>query len=229
MDATLFVDGSALGMTDMGNCVVDDEGWVWVNEVTGCRLWRFDPTGNPALTLGDGRPGFHGDAVEFDEVRFNWIYDIRRGPDGNIYVLDSKNFAVRMIDIRSRSVATLAGTGRPGYDGDGGDARSATFGSDPSARFDGPISLSLDESGNIYVGDRFNYVVRTIHRDTGLISTIAGDHTIVDRERKNEPSETNPLRLRLPEISSMDYHHGRLLVPTDIPTGFGDLIVLRKA
>jgi hypothetical protein len=228
MEAKLLVDGSSLEMKSAGNCVVDDEGCVWVNEVEGCKVWRFDSTGKPVLTLGDGTPGFQSDVADFDHVRFNWIYDIRRGPDGNIFVLDSKNFAVRMIDINNRCVQTLAGTGKGGYEGDGGNARFATFGSSPEEHFDGPISLSLDEEGNIYVGDRHNHVVRTIDSKTGIIRTIAGNHQSIDGQT-NKPNETNPLKLNLPKISSMDYHKGRLLIPTDITADLGDLIVMKKS
>ena len=227
MKANLFVDGSAIGMKDVGNCVVDDEGCVWVNEVTGCKVWRFESTGKPLLTLGDGKPGFQSDRIDFDGVRFNWIYDIRRGPDGNIYVLDSKNFSVRMIDMKSHSVCTLAGTGRGGYEGDGGNARYATFGSSPEAHFGGPISLSLDEERNIFVGDRYNRVVRIIYKENGIIQTIAGCHRSTGEERNN-PRETDPSRLKLPRISSMDYYDGRLFVPTDLGGDSGDLIILRK-
>lgn len=228
MTAELLVDGHELGLVDMGNCVVDDEGFVWVNEVKGCRVWRFDPAGRPVQTLGDGIPGFQPEATSFDKVRFNWIYDLRRGPDGNVYVLDSKNFVLRTIDIAARSVHRLAGSGTPGYTGDGDDARTATFGSDPSAKFDGPISLSLDEAGNAYVGDRFNHVVRMIERDSGVITTIAG-RPVVDGERANDPAERDPLRVNLPQISSMDYDRGRLFVPTDLAHESGDLVVLRKS
>jgi hypothetical protein len=225
--AELFVDGFRLGMKDAGNCVVDDEGSVWVNEVRGCRVWRFDCTGKPLLTLGDGTPGFQLGPVDFGEARFSWIYDIRRGPDGNIYVLDSRNFAVRLIDLKRRVVSTLAGTGKAGYEGDGGDALNATFGSNPEARFDGPISLSLDEEGNIFVGDRMNHVVRVIHRKSGVIRTIAGNHNSV-KGMSNNPEERDPFKLNLPEISSMDYYDGQLLVPTDLSPEEGDLVVLRK-
>lgn len=227
MKARLFVDGLALGMRGAGNCVVDNEGYVWVNEVEGCRVWRFDSVGKTVLTLGNGEPGFQTDEADFDKVRFNWIYDIRKGPDGNIYVLDSKNFALRMIDVKGRKVLTLAGTGKGGYDGDGRDAKLATFGTDPKARFDGPISLSIDEDGNMFVGDRFNHVVRMVDRKTNIITTIAGDNKRF-AEEKNNPRETNPLRLNLPKISSMDYHNGLLFVPTDITADSGDLGVLRK-
>jgi hypothetical protein len=227
MDATLFFDGSAVGIKHAGNCVVDDQGCVWINEVEGCRIWKLDSSGKPMMTLGNGEPGFQSEVADFDKVRFSWIYDIRRGPDGNIYVLDSRNFAVRMINVRASRVLTLAGTGKPGYDGDGGDPRLATFGSDPSARFDGPTSLSLDEEGNVYVGDRFNQAVRMIHRRANLIYTIAGD-SANKSEEANNPNEHNLSALRLPKISSMDYFDRHLFVPTDLTDDSGDLVVLRK-
>lgn len=135
---------------------------------------------------------------------------------------------MRVIDLASRSVRPLAGTGTPGYTGDGGDALRATFGSDPSAAFDGPISLSLDEAGNVYVGDRANRVVRMIAGDSGVISTIAGDPDAAAGAR-NDPGERDPRRLTLPLISSMDYDGGRLFVPTDLSDDSGNLAVLRRA
>ena len=227
MRARLLVDGRKLGLVDMGNCVVVDDGSIWVNEVRGCRVWRFDQTGRPLETLGDGLAGFQAEAVSFDAVRFNWVYDLRPGPEGSIYVLDSKNFALRVIDPGSRAVRLLAGTGTPGYTGDGADARTATFGSDPDAMFDGPISLSLDDVGNAYVGDRFNHVVRMIERGTHSISTIAGSPA-AKAAVVNDRSERDPRRLSLPMISSMDFHDGRLFVPTDLADGSGDLAVLSR-
>jgi hypothetical protein len=227
MEVEPFFDGSAVGMKHAGNCVVDDLGYVWVNEVEGCRIWKIDTTGRPVLALGNGEPGFDSDVVGFSAARFNWVYDMRRGPEGNMYVLDSRNFAVRMIDVRANQVHTIAGTGKSGYGGDGGNPRIATFGSDPSARFDGPISLSLDEEGNVYVGDRFNRVVRMIDRRANVICTIAGDASDSSQEA-NSPDERDLLALRLPKISSMDYFDGHLLVPTDLTDDTGDLIVLRK-
>ena len=227
MEARVFVDGMSLGMKHAGNCVVDDEGFVWVNEVDGCRVWRFDAGGKPVLVLGDGIAGYQSGIAKFNEVRFNWIYDMRKGPDGNIYVLDSGNFALRVVDPADGVVRTLAGTGRGGYEGDGGEARLASFESDPTARFDGPISLSLDESGNIYVGDRFNHVVRMIHSGSGIVETIAGSRMTKDGAG-NAPGNDDPLRLNLPKISSMDYHGGRLFVPTDLTDETGDLAVLKR-
>jgi len=227
MSSELFFDGSAAGMKHAGNCVVDDHGDVWVNEVEGCRIWKLDGSGRPVLKLGNGEPGFQRQPADFEAARFHWIYDIRRGPEDTIYVLDSRNYAVRVVDIGAGRVRTIAGTGKPGYGGDGGNPLQATFGGDSAARYDGPISLSLDEERNVYVGDRCNRVVRMIDSKANTIATIAGDH-LNKSDKANDPGELDPLALRLPMISSMDYHNGHLLVPTDLKGEQGDLIVLRK-
>ena len=221
--AELFIDTERTGLKDVGNCVYDVRGNIWVHEIEGCRVWRFSLAGEPILTLGSGQPGFQQGTVPFESVLFNWIYDLRLGPDGDIYVLDSKNFCVRRIDVRQQTVSLVAGTGKPGYSGDGRSALAATLGSDPSEHFDGPFSLSLDEEGNIFIGDTYNHVVRMVEHATGRISTIAGKHP-AEPDRRNDPLETDPLNLNLPKICSMDYYGGCLFVPD----WSDDLIVLEK-
>lgn len=177
--AELLVDGKAVGMTDMGNCVVGEDGTIWVNEVRGCCVRRFAPDGTLLDTIRDG---------------FGWIYDIRRGPAGTIVVLDSGNFALREIGADGRTVRTIVPPG--------------TFGSDPSAEFDGPISLAVDESGTMYVGDRWNHRLCAVTAD-GDVSPI-------------------PLDVPLPAISSLDYDRGRIYLPTDLDDGAGVLAILAR-
>jgi len=64
-------------------------------------------------------------------------------------------------------------------------------------------------------------------KKSGIIRTIAGNHNGVKGE-SNDPDDKNPLKLNLPEISSMDYHHGHLFVPTDLTPESGGLAVLKK-
>lgn len=221
--AKLFIDTAEMGLKDVGNCEYDHDGNVWVNEVTGCRIWQFDSNGNKKLILGHGKPGFEKKPTPFHKVSFNWVYDLRIGPDGNIYILDSKNFALRMIDLQDEKVVPIAGTGKPGYTGDGGAASEATLGSDPNEHFDGPYSLSLDEEGNMYIGDTQNHVVRMVEKKTHIMSTIAGNHKTKPHSR-NDPQEKDPLKLNLPKISSLDYCDNCLF----IPEWDGDMIVLEK-
>jgi hypothetical protein len=73
---------------------------------------------------------------------------------------------VRMVDLDTGTLTTIAGTGEPGYSGDGGPAIEA--------QFSAPVDVALDPNGHCYIADYFNNVVRRIKLATGVITTIAG-------------------------------------------------------
>jgi sugar lactone lactonase YvrE len=77
------------------------------------------------------------------------------------------------LSIQSSSIAgiitTVAGTGTSGYSGDGGQATSANLNT--------PNDIALDSSGNIYIADVSNSVIRKVTVSTGYISTVAGTGT----------------------------------------------------
>jgi len=218
-----FIDGGALGFKDMSSSVYDDQGDLWVSEITGCRIWRLDRNGQVVETVGNGQRGFQTETVPFEQARFRWIYVMKKGPDGCLYVLDSTNFAVRRMNVRTRTVETVVGTGKPGYTGDGGDARQATLGGGSKEQFDGPYGLCVDEYGNLFIADTYNHVVRLVEASTNVISTIAGRRTVTAHQR-NDLRETNPFNLNLPKQSALDYHDGRLF----IPEWDGDLIIMKR-
>jgi sugar lactone lactonase YvrE len=87
----------------------------------------------------------------------------------DLYFADGSNNVVRHVDGNSGIIDTVAGTGAPGYSGDGGNALNATLRS--------PLDVAYDPNADeVYVSDTFNNVVRKISR-TGIISTIAGSGT----------------------------------------------------
>ncbi len=220
--ADVLIDGQEVGLQSMGNCVADAEGSIWINDVTGCAVWRFDYDGNFVEIVGSGEPGFQSHTVPFEDALFHWIYDLRLGPDGLLYVLDSRNYAVRKLDPVERTVSLVAGCGEPGYSGDGGDAKKAALGGDPHSKFDGPWSVAVDEDGDIFIGDTQNCVVRHVDVESHTIRTIAGDPEV--GPESDNAGVTDPLRLRLPLICSLDYHDDRLYVPE----WEGDLIILAR-
>lgn len=220
----VFIDGEKYGLNEMGNCVFDGKNRLWVNEITGCRLHVFDQQGNHLFSIGEGIAGFNSKTVDFTNAKFNWIYDIRAGIDGNIYVLDSKNYAVRKIDIYNEKVMTIAGDGKSGYTESGELAIHSRLGVNKDEFFDGPWSLSVDEKLNLFIGDTQNHVVRMISSRTSVMTTIAGKQKVLKNHR-NDPHIKDPLQLNLPKICSMDYFNGKLYVPE----WNGDLIVLRRS
>ena len=88
------------------------------------------------------------------------------GPDGELYIADSGNCCIRVVD-RSGRIRTYAG--RPGEKGCGGDGGSAL-----DATFSWPCALALDPAGNLYVADRDANMVRMVDR-SGTIHAVAGN------------------------------------------------------
>src|SRR4029077_18541812 len=87
------------------------------------------------------------------------------------YVVDAANAAVRVIDLTTGKETVLAGTGAPGFAGDGGPATSAQLHFDSSAYW--PSGVAVDSSGNVYLSDTLNHRIRMVTTG-GTISTIAG-------------------------------------------------------
>jgi sugar lactone lactonase YvrE len=93
---------------------------------------------------------------------FNTPSGIALDAQGNVYVADTGNHAIRKI-ARDGTVSTLAGSGIAGYaDGQGA-----------QAQFNGPVGVAVDEGGVVYVADTYNDRIRRIAPD-GSVSTLAG-------------------------------------------------------
>jgi len=87
---------------------------------------------------------------------------------GNVFF--SSNNCIFKLD-QSGILTRIGGTSRPGYSGDGGPALNAPLNS--------PSAVALDNSGNLFVIDPFNYRIRRITSD-GTITTIAGNGQVVE-------------------------------------------------
>ena len=87
---------------------------------------------------------------------------------GDLYVSDSyNNLVIRMVAKSTGIITTVAGTGKPGYDGDGMLATSSRL----SYRTD----VAIDPfTGDLYIAEGGNYIIRLVTKSTGVISTIAG-------------------------------------------------------
>ncbi|MCA9264088.1 MAG: hypothetical protein KDA60_09585, partial [Planctomycetales bacterium] len=83
-----------------------------------------------------------------------------------LWIALREGHSVWKMDLDRGILRHVAGTGKPGYSGDGGPATQATM--------NGPKGITLDPEGNVFVVDTENQVIRRIHVRTGTISTIAG-------------------------------------------------------
>jgi sugar lactone lactonase YvrE len=102
-------------------------------------------------------------------AKFGEVYGLAADSQGNLYVADGSNNAIRKISMGvSPTVSTICGLGptHGGYKGDGAAAVNAAL--------NFPVGLYMDASNNLYVTDASNQRIRRIDAVTGIISTVAG-------------------------------------------------------
>jgi len=102
------------------------------------------------------------------EVALNHMTDIEFGPDGKLYMAAWHNNKIRVLDLETNVMTSIAGNGY-GYSGDNGAACNALFNQ--------PKAIAFDDDGTLYTIDQRNVRIRSI--DTaGTIRTIAGTGTV---------------------------------------------------
>ncbi len=128
------------------------------------RIIRVFPDGYLTVLAGSKTSGFAGDDGPAGSAIFNYLLGAAVDAGGNIYVADAENHRVRKIGANG-IVTTFAGTGLPGFSGDGGAARRA--------QLDYPQDVVVDAHGDVYIADGDNNRVREVTPD-GVIHTVAG-------------------------------------------------------
>ncbi len=117
---------------------------------------------------GDATPGFQGDGGPAFQAELSFVHGLATDSTGNLYIADTSNARVRIVNPTTDNIYTFAGNGVSGYTGDGGLAVNASLNS--------PAGVAVDAAGNVYIADYGNSTVRKV--DTkGNISTVAGTGT----------------------------------------------------
>ncbi|MBI4903841.1 MAG: SMP-30/gluconolactonase/LRE family protein [Acidobacteria bacterium] len=155
---------SAILLSPLG-VAQDGAGNTYVADSGNHRVRMIDSSGTTATIAGDVVPGFAGDGEPSTLARLSSPSDVALDQAGNIYIADSGNNRVRVID-RTGTIRTLAGDGFPRFAGDGGLAISASLSS--------PTAVGVKGDGTVYISDSKNHRVRAVATD-GTIRTVAGD------------------------------------------------------
>ena len=145
--------------------VVDLDGSILLSDSYNHVIWRIDQEGYMTRFAGTGERGRGGEGVKALESTFAFPCDVRLDSKGNIFVADLENNRIRKI-TRDGLVTTVAGTGVPGYSGDGGPAIKAEL--------NAPWGILIDKEDNLLIADSNNDVIRKVGSD-GIIHTIAGN------------------------------------------------------
>ena len=128
---------------------------------------RVSPNGTISRFAGTGITGFSGDGGPADAAQFNGPIGVARLADGGVVIADQLNDRIRRVSPGG-IITTVAGTGTPGFSGDGGPATAA--------RLFSPGGIAATRDGGYVFADVSGYRVRRVSR-TGTISTVAGTGT----------------------------------------------------
>jgi sugar lactone lactonase YvrE len=147
---------------------LDSAGNLYIADSQLCEVYRVDLATQAIQTIaGTGSCAYAGDGGPATAAALNSPTSIAFDSKGNLYIADSGNQRIRVVNAATGNIATAAGTGTPGFSGDGGLATAATLSN--------PTAVAVDTNGNIFIADTGNARLRKIDAATGKISTVAGN------------------------------------------------------
>jgi DNA-binding beta-propeller fold protein YncE len=146
----------------------DSAGNLFIAELTGHKVRKFDVQGRLSDYAGTGAKGAAGDGGPARAAQFNGMHHLALAPNGDLFVADTWNNRVRKIDAHTGRITTVAGTGEKGFAGDGGPAVQAQCGGIYCAALDVPRNRLL-------LADLDNRRIRVVTLADGRIATLAGN------------------------------------------------------
>ncbi len=158
---------------------VDASGNLYIADTQNNVIRKVNTSGIINTLAGTGTFGFSGDGGAATGARVSFPEGVLADSAGNIYIADTFNAVVRMINS-SGIIDTIAGQGgTPGYSGDGGAATDALL--------NWPRGLAIDSSGGLYISDDYNESVRVVN-SSGIINRVAGQHDTYGYSGDNGPA-----------------------------------------
>lgn len=126
-------------------------------------VYEVTLAGALSIVAGSGIQGFGGDGGPATSAQLNGPHGLAVAADNTLYIADTGNARVRA--VRAGRISTVAGTGIPGFSGDGGTGTTATLRR--------PWGLALSANGDLFIADSANHRVRRLQ--AGVLTTVAGN------------------------------------------------------
>jgi sugar lactone lactonase YvrE len=174
-------DGGPVGQAKLGypsGFAYDSQGNLYITDFGNSRVRKVDAvTGIITTVVGTGEKCAHptntcGDGGLATAALLNLPEAIAIDSNNNLYIADSSDNRIRKVDAITRIITTVVGNGNSCANptlpcGDGGLATAANL--------NFPQGVTVDGSGNIYVGDTSDNRVRKVTASTGIIDRYAGN------------------------------------------------------
>ena len=150
---TLIGGAATVGqLTFPDSVVIDANQNLFIADTVGRRIVEFTAAGSFNVVAGNTSFGFSGDGGPATSAALFDPMDAVVDSAGNLYIADTLNSRIRVVS--NGIINTIAGTDFPGYLGDGGPATQAAL--------NFPRAVAVDASGNVYISDSQNNVIRML-------------------------------------------------------------------
>lgn len=149
------------------NVVFDKIGNLYVSINGDSKVSKVDfRTGLVSTIAGTGVAGFSGDKSLAKDATLSNPTGLALDGKGNLFISDSGNERIRMVNLSSGIINTIAGTGENGFTREGDIALNT--------KLSNPLGLGINNTGDLFVVDRGNNRILKINLATNMVSTIAG-------------------------------------------------------
>src|SRR6516165_6024951 len=196
---------------------LDEQDNIYISDLENHRVRRIDArTGRIETIAGNGKKALPKDGGIAREEPFLTPQGLVVRGD-NLWIASVSGQSLWRLDLRRGTIHRVAGTGKRGHTGDGGDPLKATF--------DGPRGMTMSKSSVLYVAEGENNIIRAVDTVHGSIRTVAGVGP-KDHQFKGDGMPATQAPLWQPHgvcvgdkgaliISDTKNHRVRLLVPIE--------------
>lgn len=141
------------GLHDPYGIAFDDADNLYIADGSNNRVRKVDRSGTITTVAGTGRTSLSGDGWQATAVDLWRPIAVAVDPEGVVYIVEFGTNRIRKVDADG-VISTVAGTGVPGYSGDGGPAAEA--------RLNQPTDVAVDGDGTVYIADSANHRIRIV-------------------------------------------------------------------
>lgn len=147
---------------------LDGKGSLFICDIGNHRVRRVDlKTGVVTTFTGTGEKAIPKHESLFTNAPVSGPRAVDFDTNGDLILALREGNSVFRLDLSRKQFIHLAGTGKQGYSGDGGPARTALL--------SGPKGVAVAPNRDIYLADTESHTIRVLRHDTGVIETVAGD------------------------------------------------------
>jgi hypothetical protein len=166
-------------LSDFSGLAVSTNGDLYVSSAVSHQVQKMS-NGVISVVAGTGTAGYSGEggpaiAAQLNQPRGIALY--QNGSQQKLFIADSGNNRVRVVDLTTGAISLHAGTGAAGFGGDGGAPSAAVF--------NGISDVVVDDNGYVYIADTLNHRVRRTYFDSPTsqlkIDTVIGGTTPASR------------------------------------------------